>query len=265
VRLARFLASLAFACSAIAPALAADETDSASPFIFARSALAPAAARGWVVLLPGEDELGFNAVQAHYEKVALLLNANGFDTLIVPYEDAYDEDVDGETDSDGDRIAAVTLRAVHWMQRGHAETAEAPGAIIAWADGAQGLWSLAKSGPAYPLPTLTAAVAFYPSFGNDAGYDSRLPVLVQAGGQDGRIHTLRHAIGYHAAGSVEPELEIYDDAKYAFDIETFTTPKTVRSMPVIGTPATFAYNAVAARAAEQKMLTFLKARLEAPE
>jgi hypothetical protein len=50
-----------------------------------------------------------------------------------------------------------------------------------------------------------------------------------------------------------------------FDIERFAKPKTVRSMPLIGPSVTFAYNAIAAHAAEQKMLTFLKARLEAPE
>ena len=254
---------LAFLALALVPAHAAERKAEASPFIFSPSALAPAPSRGWVVLLPGEDELSFTAIQSHYEKTALLLTANGFDTLIVPYEEAFDEDVDGDADSAGERIAAVTLRAVRWMHQAHPDLDDKPGAVITWGEGSEGLWLLAKAGTAYPLPDLTIAVAYYPGFGPDLGFDSRVPVLVQVGQEDETLHTLRHVA--RAEGSVEPELAIYEDARRGFDIERFDKPKTVRSMPWIGTPVTYTYNAAAARAGQQKMLAFLKSRLEAPE
>jgi dienelactone hydrolase len=265
--LRRSFAGLALACLIVAstPARGAEPEAAASPFIFSPSALAPAPARGWVVLLPGEDELAFTAVETHYEKTALLLNANGFDTLIVPYEDAYDEDVDGDVDSEGERIAAVTMRAVRWMRETHPDTEGAPGVVVAWAQGAQGLAVLAASGSKYPLANLDAAVAFYPDANDDAPFNSRLPILVQGGAEDEGAKALRHYLGAREPGSVEPEFVLHDAAKHAFDVERFAKPKMVRSMPVIGGSVTFAYNAAAARAAQQKMLTFLKSRLEAPE
>ena len=178
----RILAGVVLAFVAVAPALAAKNTT--PPFVFAQSVLAPAPSRGWVVLLPGEGELRFGAVEAHYQQSARRLNANGFDTLIVPYEDAYDEDLDGDTDSDGERVAAVTLRAVHWMQSAHGETEDKPGAVIAWGEGAQGLWALAQIGSKYPLANLVAGVAFYPLADDQAPFNSRLPMLVQAGSED---------------------------------------------------------------------------------
>jgi dienelactone hydrolase len=248
---------------ALSPARAAEPKEDASPFIFSPSALAPAPSRGWVVLLPGEDELAFTAVQSHYDKVALLLNANGFDTLIVPYEEAYDEDVDGDPDSEGEKIAAVTTRAVRWMLQAHPDFEGKPGAVVAWGRGAEGVWTLAQTGSRYPLPDLVTAVAYHPGSGPDLGFDNRIQVLMQVGQQDEGLHTLRHTA--RTEGSVEPELAIYPDARRGFDVESFRKPRTVRSTPLIGPTVTFAYNASAAREAQQKMLTFLKSRLEAPE
>ena len=251
--------------AAVASTHAAERSTEASPFIFSASALAPTPSRGWVVLLPGEDELAFKTNAAHYEKIAALLNANGFDTLIVPYEEAYDEDVDGEPESEGERIAAVTARAVHWMHQAHPSTEGDPGVVVTWAEGAQGLAVLAATGGAYPLPNLVAAVAFYPDFSEAAPFSSRLPLLVQMGAADEGLRALRRYLDAREPGSVEPDVVIQEDAKHAFDVERFAKPKTVRSTPLIGETVTFAYNAAAAHAAQQKMLTFLKARLEAPE
>jgi dienelactone hydrolase len=261
----RLIAGLLVCLLACAPVAAADRDSEASPFIYAPSALAPAAPRGWVVLLPGGGELGFRKASAHYEKVALLLNANGFDTLIVPYEEAYDEDLDGEPDSEGERIAAVTMRAVQWMRETHPDSENEPGAVVAWGEGARGLLALAATGSNYPLPNLVASVAFYPDIADEAPFNSRLPLLMQIGSEDESVRDLRRYIGEREAGSVEPDLAVQDDAKHGFDIERFAKPKTVRSTPLIGATVTFAYNAAAAHAAQQKMLTFLKARLEAPE
>lgn len=216
-------------------------------------------------MLPGQDELGFNEIAAHYEKIALLLNANGFDTLIVPYEEAYDGDVDGDVDSVGEKIAAVTMRAVNWMRRTHPGKEDDPGAVIAWAEGAQGLSVLAATGSRYPLPRLVASAAFYPDIDDDQVFDSRLPMLVQIGAEDETASELRHYFRAREPGSVEPEVIFQDDARRAFDVERFAEPETVRATPLIGGSVTLAYNAGAARAAQQKMLTFLKARLEAPE
>lgn len=264
--LLRLIAGIVLALFALpAPALAAQQPSEASPFIFSQSALAPAPSRGWVVLLPGKDELGFKAASAHYEKVALLLNANGFDTLIVPYEEAYDEDVDGDLDNEGDRIAAVVARAVRWMRQAHPATDGDPGVIMAWAQGAQGLAVLASTGSAYPLPKLAAAVAFYPDHADDHPFNSRLPMLVLVGSDDEGLKQLRRYVEEREPGSVEPDVVEQKDAQHAFDFERFAEPKSVRSMPLIGATVTFAYNAAAARLAQQKMLTFLKARLEMPE
>jgi dienelactone hydrolase len=267
VILSRAFAGIIFMCfvAALSPAGAADARPEAPPFIFSPSALAPAAARGWVVLLPGEDELAFAAISSHYEKVALLLNANGFDTLIVPYEDAFDEDVDGDPDSEGDRIAAVTMRAVQWMHDKHSDTEGEPGAIIAWAAGAQGLSVIAATGTKYPIANLVASVAFYPDVIEETAFNSRLPMLVQTGAEDEGAAALRHYLGVQEPGSVEPEFVPYDGAKQGFDVESFAKSKTVRSVPIIGASVTLAYNAAAAHAAQQKMLAFLKSRLEAPE
>ena len=258
---------IVFACLLFAPlpAHAAATASQASPFLFSPSALAPAPARGWVVLLPGENEFAFNALEPHYEKMALLLNANGFDTLIVPYDEAYDEGLDGDPDADGDRIAAVTLRALHWMHATHPETDGEPGAMIAWAEGARGLWSLVATGSKYPLVNLVAAAAFYPAVDDETPFNSRLPVLVQEGAQDDGEKTLRRYLAMRVPGSVEPELVVHDGAARGFDVDLFAKPKTIRSLPLIGTSTTLAYNAPAAYTAGQKMLAFLKARLEAPE
>jgi len=244
---------------------AAEFGDEASPFIYAPSALAPAPSRGWVVLLPGEDELGYKVIASHYEKMALLLNANGFDTLIVPYEEAYDEDADGDPDSDGEKIAAVTARAVRWMHQAHPDSDDEPGAVVAWAQGARGLAVLAAAGSKYPLPNLVASIAFYPEVDDEVPFNSRLPLLVQVGAQDESLASLRRYLRAPEPGSVEPAVELQDEAKRGFDVESFAKPKTVRSMPVIGGAVTFAYNRAAAHAAQQKMLSYLKARLEAPE
>lgn len=263
----RAFAGIVLSCLilALSSARAAESGSDASAFIYAPSALAPAPSRGWVVLLPGEEELSFRAIPAHYEKTALLLNANGFDTLIVPYEEAYDEDLDGDPDTDGERIAAVAARALRWMHQMHPDAEGEPGVIIAWAQGAQGLSVLAAAGSAYPLPNLAAAIAFYPEFDEEAPFNSRLPMLVQIGAEDEAAATLRRYLRTRETGSVEPEVLIQEAAKRGFDVERFAKPVTVRSTPLIGTTVTFAYNAVAARAAQQKMLAYLKARLEAPE
>jgi dienelactone hydrolase len=261
----RLIAGLLVSLLVSSPAIAEDRDGNASPFIYAPSALAPAAPRGWVALLPGEGELGFKKVAAHYERVALLLNANGFDTLIVPYEEAYDDDLDGEPDSEGERIAAVTTRAVQWMRETHPDSENEPGAVVAWGEGAQGLMAIAATGSTYALPNLVASVAFYPDIIDQAPFNSRVPLLLQIGAADESLHDLRGYLGAREAGSVEPDVVLQDDAKHGFDIERFSKPKTVRSTPLIGSSVTFAYNATAAHAAQQKMLTFLKARLEAPE
>jgi dienelactone hydrolase len=258
----RILCSLALL--AASPSFAGDR-DSPSPFIFAQSALAPAPSRGWVVLLPGQGELGFQAIQSHYEKTALLLNANGFDTLTVPYEEAWDDELDGEGDEEGDRIAAVTLRAVRWMHAIHPDTEGRDGAIVAWGEGAQGLWRLSATGGSHPLPDLATSVAFYPATDEERPFNSRVPMLVQMGGHDASMREVRRYVGAREAGSVEPDFAVHEDAARGFDVERFGEPQTVRSMPLIGTPVTFAYNSTAAHEAGQKMLTFLKARLKAPE
>jgi dienelactone hydrolase len=90
-------------------------------------------------------------------------------------------------------------------------------------------------------------------------------MLVQFGAEDEGAKMMRRYIGALEPGSVEPEFVLQDGAKRGFDIERFAKPKTVRSTPLIGESVTFAYNATAAHAAQQKMLTFLKARLETPE
>jgi len=262
--LRRTLIAVAVAWLCVAPASArAGETD--QPFLFSRSALAPAPSRGWVVLLPGENELAFAKIKPHYQKAAHLLNAHGFDTLIVPYQEAYDEDLDGDPDDNGERVAAVTLRAVTWMRRTHAVPEDAPGAAVAWAEGAQGLWALATTGGKYPLANLVAAAAFYPVINEAIPFNSRVAVLVQIGAEDETSKTLSRYFATRASGGVEPELIVLQDAARAFDVERFAEPKTVRNVPLIGTQTTLAYNASAANAAEQKMLAFLKARLEAPE
>jgi len=258
-------AGVALICLALSPAHATEAESDASPFIYAPSALAPAPSRGWVVLLPGDEELGFKAIASHYEKIALLLNANGFDTLMVPYEDAYDEDIDGEADDAGTRIAAVTARAVRWMHRAHPDSEGDQGAIIAWGEGAQGLAVLAAAGSSYPLPNVTAAIAFYPEPTDSAPFASRLPMLIEMGAADENVRALKRYLDAREAGSVEPEVVLQDEARRGFDIEAFASPKTVRSTPLIGATVTYAYNAAATRAAQQKMLSFLKARLEAPE
>ena len=259
-----FGALLALVLVAPASVAIAAET-AAAPFVFSQSGLAPAPSRGWVVLLPGEKAFAFDTIKSHYLKVAALLNAQGFDTVIVPYQDAYNEDLDGDPDGDGERIAAVTLRAVGWMRQAHGVADNAPGALVAWAEGAQGLWTLAATGSKYPLADLVAAVAFYPTADDETLFDSRVPVLVQSGAQDDETRSLRHFLGRPAPGSVEPEFVVHDGATRGFDVEKFAKPKTVRRVPLIGATTTLAYNAAVAGAAEQKMLTFLKARLEAPE
>ncbi len=244
-------------------ASAADESANAN-FVFAESALSPAPSRGWVVLLPGDGALAFAAIRVHYQHAAGLLNTHGFDTLIVPYLETYDEDLDGDPDGDGERTAAVTLRAVAWMHRAHHVSEDAPGAVVAWGEGAKGLWALATTGGKYPLANLVAAAAFYPAFSDETPFSSRLPVLIQAGANDDAAKDLQRFLA-HSAGSVEPELVVHDNASRGFDVESFTKPKTVRHVPLIGPSTTLAYNAEAANAAEQKLLTFFKARLEAPE
>jgi dienelactone hydrolase len=256
------VAALAWPCF-VPPTADADESGSA--FIFSQSAHAPAPARGWIMLLPGEGEFGFLEIESHYQKIAKLLNAHGFDTLIVPYQQAYDEGLDGDPDDKGERIAAVALRGVTWMHRAHGVPENAPGAVVAWGKGAQGLWSLATTGSKYPLPDLTAAIAFYPTVDDAVPLNSRVPVLVQIGGKDDESNALSHYLATRAPGGVEPELVVHDGAQRGFDVERFAEPKTIRSVPLIGPSTTLAYNAAAANAAEQMMLSFLMARLEAPE
>jgi dienelactone hydrolase len=266
VILRRTLIGAALALSFLVPvAVTAASDENESPFIFSQSELAPAPARGWVVLLPGENELGFSEIEQHYQETAHLLNAHGFDTLIVPYQEAYDEDLDGDPDGNGERVAATTLRAVTWMHKARSIPEDAPGAVIAWGEGAQGLWALATTGSKYPIVNLVVAAAFYPAINEAVPFNSRLPVLVQVGAEDEASKALSGYLAARAPGGVEPELVVHDGAYRAFDVERFVKPKTVRSVPLIGPSITLAYNAAAANAAEQKMLAFLKARLEAPE
>ncbi len=262
----RTLIGAFIALSLLAPAAATASSDkNESPFIFSQSALAPAPSRGWVVLLPGEREFGFSEIEPHYQKIARLLSAHGFDTLIVPYQQAYDENLDGDPDDHGERIAAVALRAVTWMRQAHGVAEDAPGSVVAWAEGAQGLWALATTGSKYPLANLVAAVAFYPTVDEAVPFNSRVAVLVQVGAEDEVGKALGRYLAARAPGGVEPELVVHDGAHRGFDVERFAEPKTIHSVPLIGPSTTLAYNGAAANAGEQMMLSFLMARLEAPE
>jgi dienelactone hydrolase len=133
---------------------------------------------------------------------------------------------------------------------------ECPGAAIGWALGGSGAWTLAAADTRDPA--FKAVAMFYPALVRAQSYRNTLPVLVLQGTADDIMpeRALRSFVGNRAGRSAPAEIVMLEGAAHGFDVPSLQPPRTLGSA-LVGRPQVFAYNAGAARTAQQALERFL--------
>lgn len=214
----------------------------------------------WVVLLPGSSGLKIFEDERHYFRAAESLNAAGFDALIVDYKPAYKASKGAPDGPTGAKIAWVTGQAIDWAKaQGHFD-GNAPGAIIAWSLGGEGLWRMLADPGLLDREHIRAAAAYYPSNQDNHTLHAHIPLVILTGEADDVVELSEvKALVAKRDKSAEGEvlLKSYPGAHHGFDISSLTKKRTMELIPLIGPRATFAYNAEAASGAHRVLLDFL--------
>lgn len=241
-----------------------DETGIASALSVHRGA--GGGARGWVVLLPGASGLRVFEDDGHYHRVAERLAAAGLDAIVVDYKRAYASAGGDRSDaagvarpgagsSTGAKIAWVTEQVAGWARETGVIDADAPGVVMAWSLGAEGVWLLLP-GRAEALG-IRAAVCWYPAHERASVLETPLPVLVLTGSADDVIAAAGIEAFVATARGGRVEFEVYEGAHHGFDIESISPARRVSLIPLIGPSATFGYDRAGATRAWVRTESFL--------
>lgn len=224
---------------------------------------APTPAKRWAVLLPGASGLKIFDDAGHYFRAAATLNERGFHVLVIDYRHAYRASRPHPDRPTGEKIAWVVEQALELARRNGAIEADAPGTIIAWSLGAEGLWVLAPDRERLGALGVTALAAYYPANDEEKPIQSVVPLLIQTGEADDvtAAGDIRDAVKRGASAGGDPVLHVYPDVHHGFDVESIVPERTVSLVPIIGPRATFAFHAEAAAAARMRLLEFLDAHV----
>lgn len=218
-----------------------------------------ASSRGaWVVLLPGASGLKIFEDESHYYRAAEALNAEGFDAVVVDYKAAYKAARNAPNLPTGGKIAWVAEQAVAWARTTGKIKADAPGAIVAWSLGAEGLWPLLADDVRVKALRLTATAAYYPSNEDDTPLKTTIPFLILTGEKDDVTEAKSIRAMVSRAASPVVMLKVYPGVNHGFDVASIREPRTVRLLPLIGPSATFGYDEAASRSAAQELSVFLR-------
>jgi len=212
----------------------------------------------WVVLLPGASGLKIFDDQDHYFRAAAVLNAAGFDAVVVDYKPAYRAATNPPKIPTGAKIAWVAEQAVAWTRATGKIRPEQPGAIVAWSLGAESLWPLLADEARVDALNLKAVAAYYPSNEDDAPLRTGTPLLILTGEADDVTEAKVIRAMVSRAASPVVTLHVYPNANHGFDVESIAQPRTVRLLPLIGPSATFGFDEQASRSAASELATFLR-------
>ena len=253
--LQRALASVAVVLAlGTTSALAAGAAD----YYFWRPASRDGAARPWAVLLPGTSGLSIFNDNEHYFRAAAWLNQRGVDALVIDYHGASALVPAAKEGTPGDRVAAIVADALA-TERGEGRMhGYCPGAVIGWALGGSGAWTIASTEPIDP--GLKAVAMFYPALLRARPYRNALPALVMQGTADDVLpeRELREFVARRLGRSAPVEVVTFEGAAHGFDVPSLQPPRTLRFPPLTGQPQTFAYDQEATRSAHQALETFLR-------
>lgn len=227
-----------------------------APHFHSRPAASPRGA--WVVLLPGASGLKIFEDESHYFRAADALNAEGFDAVVVDYKAAYKAAQNAPDLPTGGKIAWVAEQAVAWARSAGKIKEGAPGAIVAWSLGAEGLWPLLADDGRVKALRLTAAAAYYPSNEDETPLKTTIPFLILTGEKDNVTEAKSIRAMVSRASSPVVTLKVYPGANHGFDVASIPAPRTVRLLPLIGPSATFGFDESASRSAAQELSAFLR-------
>jgi dienelactone hydrolase len=230
----------------------------AADYYFWRPASRDGAARPWAVLLPGTSGLSIFNDHEHYFRAAVWLNSRGVDALVIDYHGASALVPAAKEGTPGDRVAAIVADALA-VERGEDRMqGYCPGAVIGWALGGSGAWTLASAEPIDPA--LKAVAMFYPALLRARPYRNALPVLVLQGTADDVLpeRELREFVARRSGRSAPVEIIAFEGAAHGFDVPSLQPPRTLRFPPLTGQPQNFAYDQEAAQAAHQALERFLR-------
>ena len=227
----------------------------AADHYFWRPASPNSAARPWAVLLPGTSGLSIFDDNEHYFRVAAWLNERGVDALVIDYHGAAPFVPAAREGTPGDRLAAIAADAIKLQRAEGRMQDQCPGAVIGWSLGASGAWTLAAA--EFRDPDLKAVAMFYPALVRTGAYRNALPVLVLQGTADdvNPEMQLRDFVARRLARSALVDIVSLQGAAHGFDVPSLMPARTLR---LTGQPQTFAYNAEAARSAQQALERFLR-------
>ena len=216
-----------------------------------------AGARPWAVLLPGSSGLSIFTDDEHYFRAAVWLNERGVDALVIDYHGAAPFVPAAREGTPGDRVAAIVADALKTQRAEGRMQERCPGAVIGWSLGAAGAWTLAAAEPLDPA--LKAVALFYPALIRSRPYRNALPVLVLQGTADDVAPEteLRAFVARRSVSSAPVEIVALQGAAHGFDVPSLLPARTMGFPPLTGRPATFAYNAEAARSAQRALESFL--------
>lgn len=248
--------AIAGACQSGGPAPGSDP----SAHYHVRSAASANAGKPWVVLLPGSSGLTIFEDDRHYFRAAKKFNEAGFDAIVVDYKPAYRASKGAPPGSTGEKIAWVTGRAIEWaMEQGRIQK-DAPGAIIVWSLGGEGLWRMAADSEFMKSHNIRAAAAYYPSNQEEQTLEAAVPLLILTGEADDvvKVEDVKAMVAKRdRSGAGEVTLKAYPGAHHGFDISSLTKKRTMELIPIIGPRATIQYDATAAADAEARLVEFL--------
>ena len=230
----------------------------AADYYFWRPAARDGMARPWVVLLPGTSGLSIFNDHEHYFRTAAWFNSRGVDALVIDYHGASALVPAAKEGTPGDRIAAVVADALATERGEDRMQGYCPGAVIGWALGGSGAWTIASAEPIDPA--LKAVAMFYPALLRTRPYRNGLPALVLQGTADDvlPVRELQDFVGRRLGRSAPVEVVTFEGAAHGFDVPSLQPPRTQRFPPLTGQPQTFAYDEEAARSAQMALENFLR-------
>lgn len=230
------------------PEQALAESASVRDHYYPSEALSEVEASPWVIILPGGGGIDVFGDTEFYFDVAREWNAEGFDALVIHYQEAAPLLGIGDENGPGPMEAAVVADALDraagegWIDR------QCPGFVIGFSMGGAGVLTLAAN----PPEGLAGAIGRYPLVaGQPAGYQAQVPLLIQQGDSDDFTTTDDlFAFLEAVANGDRIATTIFADAEHGFDI-----PSTAQPIEFQG--GIFQYQQAAAVAAGRNMDAFV--------
>lgn len=229
-----------------------------------REASGATAENPWVILLPGSSGLKIFEDEQHYFRAAQVLNDAGYDAIVVDYKPAYHASGDAPKGSTGEKIAWITGKAIEWGKQTGKIASGAPGALVVWSLGGEGLWRMLADEGFCSRHNVKAAAAYYPSNQDEQKLRTSVPLLILTGEADDVVEVadVKALVAQRdRAGGGEVALRTFPGAHHGFDISSLTKKRTMELIPLIGPRATFQYDAAAAGESEGRLREFLRANL----